>query len=149
MKPELVNKYVENGTLRIEWRDFPYQGQESVNAALAARAAQEQGKFWEYHDILYENQKPANSGGFSSEKLMQFAREAGLDVERFEEDLESARYGAEVQQDFTEGQQRGVSGTPAFFINGQTLVGLQSRETFEKAIERAKQKAEGQEAEGG
>ena len=47
-----MQEYVEEGTLRIEWRDFPYLGQESVNAAMAARAAQAQGKFWEYHDLL-------------------------------------------------------------------------------------------------
>jgi protein-disulfide isomerase len=70
-----VQEYVEEGTLRIEWRDFPYLGQESVNAAMAARAAQAQGKFWEYHDLLYQNQ----SGGFPREKLVALAREAGLD----------------------------------------------------------------------
>ena len=64
--------------MRIEWRDFPYRGQESVNAALAARAAQEQGMFWEYHDLLYKNQKSPNSGAFSDEKLLGLAREAGL-----------------------------------------------------------------------
>jgi len=81
VEPELKNEYIENGTLRLEWRDFPYLGQESVNAAVAARAAQEQGKFWEYHDILYQNQKGENSGAFSDENLIGFAREAGLDVE--------------------------------------------------------------------
>jgi protein-disulfide isomerase len=48
----LVEEYVESGTLRMEWRDFPYLGQGSLDAAVAARAAQEQGKFWEYHDLL-------------------------------------------------------------------------------------------------
>jgi predicted DsbA family dithiol-disulfide isomerase len=80
-----VEEYVEEGTLRIEWHDFPYLGQESLLAAVAARAAQEQGKFWEYHDLLYRNQ----SGGFSVEKLIGLAGEAGLDVERFEADLGS------------------------------------------------------------
>lgn len=73
-EPKLVEKYVRDGTLRIEWRDFPYLGQESANAAFAARAAQEQGKFWEYHDLLYENQESANSGAFSDEKLLDLAR---------------------------------------------------------------------------
>ncbi len=143
MEPDLVEKYVESGTLRIEWRDFPYQGQESVNAALAARAAQAQGKFWEYHDILYENQQPANSGGFSEDKLLAFAEKAGLDVRKFERDLKSGRYEKTVQEDFVEGQQRGITGTPTFFINGQTLVGLQSKQTFEQAIEQAEREAGG------
>jgi protein-disulfide isomerase len=134
-----VEEYVEEGTLRIEWRDFPYLGQESVNAAIAARAAQEQGRFWEYHDLLYQSQP----GGFSDEKLVELAREAGLDAERFEADLASGEYEQVVAGDFREGQQRGISGTPTFVINGQVLSGLQPIEVYEDAIERAKREAEG------
>jgi protein-disulfide isomerase len=138
VKPELVEKYVEDGTLRFVWRDFAYQGQESVNAALAARAAQEQGKFWEYHDLLYENQSSGNSGGYSDENLVSLAEEAGLDVERFEEALTSGRYEEVVRADLEEAQERGISGTPAFEINGELILGLQSQDTFERAIEQAK-----------
>jgi protein-disulfide isomerase len=135
-----VEEYVEDGALRVEWRDFPYLGQESLNAAVAARAAQEQGKFWEYHELLYRNQ----SGGFSVEKLLGLADEAGLDVERFEEDLSSPdRYTKVVAEDFREGQERGISGTPTFVINGQVIAGLQPVEVYEDAIERAKREAEG------
>jgi protein-disulfide isomerase len=137
VKPELVNKYVEDGTLQLEWWDFPYRGQESVNAALAARAAQAQGKFWEYHDLLYENQ----FAGFSDERLVELAREAGLDVEKFESDLASGRYEEAVARDFQEGQRMGVPGTPTFIINGEVLVGSQPVEVFEDAIERAKEEA--------
>lgn len=138
----MVEKYVEDGTLKIEWRDFPYQGQESVNAALAARAAGQQGKFWEYHDLLYENQGSGNSGAFSDEKLSGFARELGLDVERFEPDFRSQEISAAVQADFEAGQSAGISGTPTFEINGQRLVGFQSLETFEQLIEEEARKAE-------
>ncbi len=143
MEPKLIEKYVKDGTLRIEWRDFPYQGQESVSAALAAQAAQAQGKFWEYHDLLYANQSSGNSGGYSEENLIALSEEAGLDTGRFEEDLRSARYGGVVQADFREGQRLGISGTPAFFINDQLLVGLQPLQVFEKTIERARREAEG------
>ncbi|MDQ3568288.1 MAG: thioredoxin domain-containing protein [Actinomycetota bacterium] len=139
MSPKLIDKYVESGTLRLEWRDFPYQGQESVDAALAARAAQEQGKFWEYHDLLYETQDQ----GYSEERLVTLADEVGLDVEEFRSSLESGENEAVVGEDFREGQERGVSGTPTFVINGQTLVGLQSLSVFEQTIERAEQEAEG------
>lgn len=134
---------MKEGTLRIEWKDFPYQGRESVDAALAARAAQAQGAFWEYHDLVYENQSSGNSGGYNEESLTALADEAGLDVDRFREDLRSARYEDVVQADFREGQDLGVSGTPAFFINGQVIVGLQPLETFERAIEEAEREAEG------
>ena len=132
-----MESYVEDGTLRLEWRDFPYLGQESANAALAARAAQDQGKFWEYHDLLYENQ----SGGFSDERLIELAREAGLDVEKFEEDLASGRFEGSVVEDFQEGQQRGITGTPTFVINGRVLAGLQPLEVYEDAIEQAEEEA--------
>lgn len=134
-----MQKYVDDGTLRIEWRDFPALGQESVNAALAARAAQAQGKFWEYHDLLYKNQ----SAGFSDEQLVALAREAGLDVNKFEADFKSGKFEDEVSQDFKQGQNAGVSGTPAFNINGQLIVGLQSLQTFGQAIDQAKREAQG------
>ena len=143
MKPELYEKYVKSGTLRLEWKDFPYQGRESVDAAIAARAAQAQGKFWEYHDLVYENQSSGNSGGYNDESLTALAEEAGLDTQRFEEDLKSARYEGVVRADFEEGQGLGISGTPTFFINGRVLVGLQPLETFERAIEEAEREAEG------
>jgi protein-disulfide isomerase len=143
VEPELYKKYVKSGTLRLEWKDFPYQGQESVDAALAARAAQAQGAFWEYHDLVYENQSSGNSGGYTEESLTALAEEAGLDVERFRRDLAEARYDDVVQADFREGQDLGVSGTPTFYINGRVLVGLQPLETFERAIEEAEREAEG------
>lgn len=123
----------------MEWRDFPYQGQESVNAALAARAAQVQGKFWKYHDLLYNNQAEV----FSDEFLVALAEEAGLDVPRFEEDFYGGRYEEAVAADFQQGQRLGVTGTPTFIVNGQVMVGLQSLETFEQVIEDARRKAEG------
>ncbi len=137
-----MNRYIENGTLRLEWRDFPYIGEESRRAAEAARAAQEQGKFWEYHDILYQNQKGENRGAFSDENLVGFAQEAGLDVERFEVALESGKYEALVQKVFREAQNAGIQGTPSFNINGQVLVGFQPLEVFERVIEEEARKAE-------
>lgn len=141
-EPELIEKYVEDGTLRIEWRDFPYLGQESANAAFAARAAQAQGEFWRYHELLYGNQGSVNSGDFSDEKLIEFAREAGVDVDRFERDMKGGKYEGAVAADFEEGQGEGVTGTPTFVINGKTLVGAQPQDAFEKAIEDAAREAQ-------
>jgi protein-disulfide isomerase len=135
VEPELVQRYVNDGTLRLEWRDFPYLGRESRRAAVAARAAQEQGRFWEYHDVLFENQKGENNGAFSDENLVAFAEKAGLDVERFEATLESGEYEEVVDKDFREAQDAGIQGTPSFTINGQPLVGAQPVGTFARAIE--------------
>ena len=110
-----------------------------MNAALAARAAQEQGKFWEYHDLLYENQSAP--GAFSEENLVALAREAGLDVDEFEASLASGEHRRAVMEAFAEGQRNGITGTPTFVVNGQTLVGAQPVGVFEQAIERALQEA--------
>ena len=139
MEPKLYKEYVKDGTLRIEWRDFPYRGQESVNAAVAARAAQAQGRFWEYHDLLYDSQ----FSGYSDENLIALAERAGLDTRRFERDYENARYEPSVRADFQKGLNAGVNGTPTFFINGKMLVGFQPVGVFENAIKDARRGAEG------
>ena len=143
MEPELVERYVENGTLRIEWRDFAYLGQESVKAAQAARAAQEQGRFWEYHDALYENQGSINGGTFSDEKLTDLAQGLGLDVESFESELTSSRYEAVVRRDLQEAREAGIQGTPSFIINGQRLTGPIPLEDFKQVIDDELRKTEG------
>jgi protein-disulfide isomerase len=139
VEPKLYKEYVKDGTLRIEWRDFPYRGQESVNAAVAARAAQAQGRFWEYHDLLFESQ----FSGFGDENLIGLAERAGFDTRQFERDYENARYEPLVRADFQKGLNAGVNGTPTFFINGEMLVGLQPIGVFERAIEDARREAEG------
>jgi protein-disulfide isomerase len=143
VEPELIEKYVDNGTLRFEWRDFAYLGQESKTAAQAARAAQEQGKFWEYHDLLYQNQGSINGGTYSDDKLVGLARQLGLDIESFESGLASGRFEEVVQEDLREAQELGIQGTPSFTINAQRLVGPQPLEAFEQVIEEELQKAGG------
>ena len=112
-----------------------------MNAARAARAAQEQGKFWEYHDLLYENQSSPEA--FSDENLVTLARETGLDVGEFEASLASEEHRGVVMETFTKGQRSGISGTPTFVINGQTLVGAQPLKVFEQTIEGAAREAQG------
>lgn len=145
----MVENYVEDGTLRIEWRDFPYQGQESVNAAFAARAAQSQDAFWEYNTLLYENQSSSNSGGFSDENLIRFAEEAGLDVRQFEDDFTGGRFQDAITADLEEGTSNGISGTPTFIINGQTIAGFQEADVFAEVIEEAAREADGESPDGG
>lgn len=135
--PALEEKYVEDGTLRIEWRDFPYLGPESTTAAQAGRAAAAQGQFWEFHDAMFADQLPPNSGHLDDDYVIDIADEIGLDVAQFRADLNSKATQAAVAEDFEEGQQIGVTGTPAFLINGEPVVGAQPTEVFEAAIERA------------
>lgn len=135
--PVLEEKYVANGTLRVEWRDFPYLGAESMTAALAARAAAEQGRFWDFHDALYADQLPPNSGKLDQAYVEGVARDLGLDVEKLRADMESDTVRSRVQADFQEGQAIGVNGTPSFLVNGTPVVGAQPTSVFEQVIEEA------------
>lgn len=133
--PALEEQYVTDGTLRIEWRDFPYLGPESTLAAHAARAAAEQDRFWQFHDALYVDQPAPNSGEVTEERLVEVAREVGLDVDRFRRDLGSQSIADAVQADFTEGQSIGVTGTPAFLVNGRPVMGAQPVDVFRQLID--------------
>lgn len=140
-KPTLVEEFVKDGTLRIEWRDFPYLGEESTRAATAARAAGEQGKFWEFHDALFANQFPPNSGQLTEDYLVGVAGDLGLDTDKFRKDMTSDAITEAVTRDFREGQQIGVTGTPAFIVNGRPIIGAQPTEVFTDAIEEAAEAA--------
>lgn len=140
-EPTLIEEYVEDGTLRIEWRDFPYLGPESTTAAHAGRAAAAQGKFWEFHDAMYADQLPPNSGGLDEDHLSGVAENLGLDVEKFLADMSSEATQRAVQDDFAEGQAIGVTGTPAFIINGVPVIGAQPTQVFRDTIEQAAEEA--------
>lgn len=136
-EPVLIEKYVDEGLLRIEWRDFPYLGPESTTAAQGGRAAGEQGKFWEYEEAIYADQLPPNSGKLDEDYLAGIADDLGLDVEQFRSDLTSQATQDAIAADFGEGQAIGVTGTPAFVINGVPVIGAQPTKVFESTIERA------------
>ncbi|WP_234410822.1 DsbA family protein [Nocardioides terrigena] len=140
-EPALVEKYVEDGTLRIEWRDFPYLGPESSLAAQGGRAAAAQDRFWEFEEAMYADQLPPNSGRLDEGHLVSVAEKIGLDVDRFREDLASPDVERAVEEDFAEGQAIGVTGTPAFVVNGVPVIGAQPTEVFEQTIEKAAEDA--------
>lgn len=98
-------------------------------AGIAAEAAKNQGKFWEYHEKLFANQSK-----LGSEDLKQYARDLGLDMARFEADLANATTKQRVSDDMAEVNRLGVTATPAFFINGRFLSGAQPFDGFAKII---------------
>lgn len=141
IEPELVRKYVNTGVARIAWRDFPFYGKQSVRAAVAARAAGEQGRFWAYHDALYTDQLPARSGKLTDTYLRSIARKIGLDMRRFDTALGDKKLRDKVEADYQFGQGLGVPGTPAFLINGRPFFGAQPESAFHKAIEQARRES--------
>lgn len=140
-EPTLVEKYVDDGTLRIEWRDFPYLGPESRLAARAGRAAAAQDRFWEFEEAMYADQLPPNSGDLDEDHLAGVAESIGLDVGSFRADMASPQAERAVQDDFAQGQAIGVTGTPAFLVNGVPVIGAQPTEVFEQTVEQAAQDA--------
>jgi protein-disulfide isomerase len=98
--------------------------------AESSRCAGEQGKFWEYHDLLFEN-----PGKLDRDGLAVLALRAKLDEKRFDSCLSSGKYRAQVEQDLQDGLRAGVMGTPGIFINGVLLSGAQAEDAFEKVIE--------------
>lgn len=128
-----LEAYVADGTLRIEWRDYPRVTEQSPAIAAAARAAALQGAFWEYHDRLFADQATVDTSG--EDYLRSVATDLGLDVAQFDADRASADVAAAVDADTQEGVALGVSGTPAFMINGYPIAGAQPLETFVAVIE--------------
>lgn len=105
----------------------------------AARCVHDQGQFWAYHDALYAHAPKA-----SLDELKTSAQQAGLDPSAFEQRLAGGQYRAAVQQDIEEGGRVGVTGTPAFFINGRLLSGAQPLESFVRVIEEELAQGRGQ-----
>lgn len=115
------------------YKDFPLEfHKDARKAAEASRCAGEQGKYWEYHDVLF-----ANTNALGIDKLKKYAADLKLDVDQFATCLESGKYAASVSKDMAEGAQAGVTGTPAFFVNGRFLSGAQPFAAFQDAIEEA------------
>ena len=135
--PELVDEYVDDGTLRFEWRDFPVLGEDSMTAAMAGQAAAQQGAFFEMHDEIFAREWERNTGELSIESLTEVAGELGLDSDRFEQDMQDPDLEQAVRADLQLGQQLGFTGTPAFVINGRSMIGGQPTDTFRQVIDQA------------
>lgn len=129
VEPALVSRHVEPGTMRIEYYDFPVQGPASVDAAVAARAAGQQGRWFDYASLLFTHQHE-----FGRERLLDHARQLDLDLDQFARDLDSPLLAAAVERDLATGQQRGVRATPTFLLNDQPVFGAQPTSVFEEAI---------------
>lgn len=135
VEPNLINDYVKTGKVAFYWRDYPFLGQESNYAASAARCANEQGKFWDFHDYLYNHQGQENSGAFSKDNLKQFAQDMGLNTDQFNSCLDADKYSKDYATDLSDGQKAGVNGTPTVFINGQPVVGAQPYSAFKTIVD--------------
>ena len=113
------------------WKNLPLTSihNKAMGAAIASEAAHRQGKFWEFHDKLFENQSK-----LELDNLKQYAKEIGLNTAQFEKDLSDPETKKRVDVDMSEAGSFGITGTPAFFVNGHFLRGAQQFEGFAKVI---------------
>lgn len=135
-EPLLIEEYVNTGRVYFEYRSLgEFLGVDSARAAQGAYCAGDQGKFWDYHDILYANWTGEEAGDFTNEKLIRYAKTIMLDMGTFESCLGEGKHKETVEQDAAQAQADGVRATPTFIINGRKVEGAQPFRVFEQILE--------------
>ena len=142
-----MSDYVNNGKVKFAFRNFAFLGPASTVASNAAMCANEQGKFWPYHDWLYKNQPPeTDTSMYTNEKLASASATLGMNDSQFKQCLDANKYNSQVSSDMSDGQSAGVSGTPSFVIGkldgsgtkivqGTVVVGAVPYSEFKQAID--------------
>ncbi|MBI3412848.1 MAG: DsbA family protein [Candidatus Aenigmarchaeota archaeon] len=142
--PELKTNYVSTGKVKFVYRDFPLVQihPAALPAAEAGECADEQKKFWEMHDKIFDEQNKQGQGTitFTKDNLKSWAAEIGLDAPKFNGCLDSEKYKSEVQKDLSDGQAAGVQGTPTFFVGNEkdgyiVIPGAVPYNAFKKVID--------------
>lgn len=140
-KSTVFQNYVDTGKANFVFMDLAFLGRDSPKAAQASYCAEDQGKYWEYHNQLYTAQESQIDNGWAnSERLKAFAFSLGLDVKLFDSCLDSGKYAKRVQYNIAEAKKLGANGTPTFFIIGpdgqqQKLVGAQPYSVFKQVLD--------------
>ncbi|MDE1769312.1 MAG: thioredoxin domain-containing protein [Thaumarchaeota archaeon] len=137
-KDALLQQYVDTGKVNFVFRDFPLNGPDSVLAAEAAYCADDQGKYWQYHDELYKNWAGEKTGWVNQKSLDIFATTVGLDLDKFDKCISDKKYEQKVTDNYNFGQKIGIDGTPSFIIFGgkdiTKIVGAQPISVFEQVL---------------
>ncbi len=144
IEPLVLEKLVTSGKAYYVFQNYPFldtnsAAKESRGAANASLCANEQGKFWEYHDTLFANWNGENQGAFSDAHLVEFANGLELDATDFQACVDENRYADDVQASFDNGNKMGVNGTPSVFVNGVMITPgyIPSYEDIAAAVEAA------------
>ncbi len=130
---QIQSEYIDTGKVKFVYRDFPLpMHQNAQKAAEAAECAGEQGKYYNMHNILFEQGVQGGVSGFKA-----YAQQIGLDTTEFNSCLDSGQMASEIQKDLMDGQKAGIKGTPGFIINGKLISGAQPFSVFQQEIEAA------------
>jgi len=142
-EPQINSTYVQTDKVAIVFEHLPNRGFDSLPAALAAQCTNEQGKFWEYHNLLYKNQGPIDSGWASKDNLKKFASQIpGLDIQKFNSCFESQKYKPLIENNLALAHSEGFTQTPSFIIvksdgsDPQQLLGPQPFPEFKALIDK-------------
>ncbi len=142
--PLIMEEYIDEGKVNLVYRDFPIQSihPNALPAAVAAECANEQGRFWEYHDMLFEKQNGWNrlDSNTAISTFSQYASDVGLEQQQFDSCLGSGKYLEEVQGDLSDGRNYDITGTPGFFIGNDKIGfvkinGAQPFDSFQRIID--------------
>jgi len=130
--PQLEERYIRPGKIRFVYRHMAVLGQASVQAAQAASCAEDQGRFWEYHDKLFEQR---GALAFSASRLKTYASDLRLDAGGFAQCLDSGKQAGRVETETLLGRMLGATGSPTFLVNGQLMIGAYPYAVFERALD--------------
>ncbi|NIP61876.1 MAG: thioredoxin domain-containing protein [Nitrosopumilaceae archaeon] len=138
-KPAIYENFIQSGKANLVFVDLAMLGRDSPKAAQATYCAEDQGKYWEYHDLLYNSQEHVDNGWASPERLKAFAFNLGLDMELFNSCLDSGKYAKRVQHNIGVARENDARGTPTFIIVGpdgqQKIGGAQPYSVFENVLD--------------
>lgn len=139
-KDMLFQQYVNTGKVNFVFRDFPLNGKDSVLAAEASYCANDQDKYWQYHDELYNNWGGEKTGWINQKSLDKFATTVGLDLDKFDKCISDKKYEQKVLDNQKFGEKIGVDGTPSFIIFGgkeiTKIVGAQPISVFQQVLDK-------------
>ena len=134
----ILDQYVMDGEVNFVYKDFPLNGAPSIMASEASYCAQEQGKFWEYHDLIYENWEGENTGWLTRDALDRFAESVELDLKKFNSCMNDSKYRQKVLETEQFAKEINIDATPSFIIfndtNAYRIIGAQPFEKFEQVL---------------
>ncbi len=135
-EPQIIKDYVDTGKAVIYYRNYQFLGPASVTAGNAGECANEQGKFWQMHDYLYQNQpSESDTSMYTTDNLTSIAGNLGMNTDQFRSCLSGTKDQKNLDLDLADGQKAGVTGTPTVFIDGLPVVGAQPYSAFQALID--------------
>lgn len=139
-RADIIDNYIETGKVNLVFMDLPFLGRDSITAAQATYCADDQGKYWEYHETLYNFQEAIDNGWASKDRLVSFAFDLDMNIDEFNDCMDSSKYAKRVKANYDESQRFGAEATPTFLIispdgNMKKITSAQPYSVFSQVIE--------------